>query len=734
MKINGLLLLLTISGAIAIQGCGGSDDKTEPSSTTPPPPVVQQPKKPELSITGESTLTIPLNQLFTLEFNNTGDAVESCTISPQLPSDLKSQKIGGTCVVLGTPTQAFEATTYTVTGINDVGNSQVEFTMGANHPAPLLASLPAEPFELNDRQQFHLEILTLSDSGFITDCTISPALPSGIGLSMDNGVCSIAGMPTAGSPLTEYTVTATNSGGSDSVSFSIIVNEISQYTGDGPDPFAFDYVAVVSENDKPSTSPVSLRTEIADIDSTLYIQSSGFPNLISQVRTSNNQNFTEPSDIAQLFELFVDPSTGEVEVRLQKQLNFETDAAFYEIDLQLGDDEQTLLVRLYDLQKGTEAEPLTISSYSELVSFAQGHFVSEAIGFDEIQLGGHENSQQQNVDNLFVSLDRDIDATMSKDSLWSAIALHGTINGRHHVIQNLHVDTLGFVNNINNVQNGKIKNIGFDNVKMKSQFISMSKGRIDTLYISGIATPEHATNMRVAPIRAAQDAIRKVYTNIYFDIGHINSLNRLELGSIFSGIASFFFFESAYSNGAVNASIPSNFSTVSIGGLVGFPTFSYSERFRESLFLSAIDFQIQGTGDRLFVGGLAGKHIQYPDGDTTSNDYRWRFVTDRNAPEIIRHVGNYDRDGNNDGMADENTTDTGRDMSGAGISEVQLKQAATFTGKWIEADSHFDITNGEYPVLKGMPYPHTEGASWLTHEDPGIAHQRATYNDYLTKP
>ena len=79
MKKNGLLLLLTLSGAMAIQGCGGSDDKAEPSSTTPPPPVSVPPplQKPELIVNGETTITPPINSSFSLEFVNSGDNVHN---------------------------------------------------------------------------------------------------------------------------------------------------------------------------------------------------------------------------------------------------------------------------------------------------------------------------------------------------------------------------------------------------------------------------------------------------------------------------------------------------------------------------------------------------------------------------------------------------------------------------------------------------------------------------------
>ena len=51
----------------------------------------------------------------------------------------------------------------------------------------------------------------IHNAGTATGCTASPALPAGLSLAAN---CNISGSPTAASELAEYTITATNSGGS----------------------------------------------------------------------------------------------------------------------------------------------------------------------------------------------------------------------------------------------------------------------------------------------------------------------------------------------------------------------------------------------------------------------------------------------------------------------------------------------------------------------------------------
>src|SRR4051812_36126081 len=62
-----------------------------------------------------------------------------------------------------------------------------------------------------------------NSGGPVDSYAISPSLPAGLSFNVTTGV--ISGTPTAISPATDYTVTATNSGGSTTVTLTITVND-----------------------------------------------------------------------------------------------------------------------------------------------------------------------------------------------------------------------------------------------------------------------------------------------------------------------------------------------------------------------------------------------------------------------------------------------------------------------------------------------------------------------------
>ena len=60
--------------------------------------------------------------------------------------------------------------------------------------------------------------------GPVVTWSIAPTLPTGLDIDASTG--EISGTPTVNSPLTTYTVTATNSGGSATTTIDITVNDI----------------------------------------------------------------------------------------------------------------------------------------------------------------------------------------------------------------------------------------------------------------------------------------------------------------------------------------------------------------------------------------------------------------------------------------------------------------------------------------------------------------------------
>ena len=72
-----------------------------------------------------------------------------------------------------------------------------------------------------------------ASGGPVVSWSISPALPAGLSLNTSTG--EISGTPTAVSPSTTYTVTATNAGGSGTATFTLEVNDVAPVIDYTPD-------------------------------------------------------------------------------------------------------------------------------------------------------------------------------------------------------------------------------------------------------------------------------------------------------------------------------------------------------------------------------------------------------------------------------------------------------------------------------------------------------------------
>ena len=154
--------------------------------------------------------------------SSTGGAVVTYSISPALPAGLSLDTASG--VISGTPGVSSAATDYTVTATNSGGSATVTVSITVNNDvAPSALSYPTNPAVYTKS----LAITNNSPSstgGAVVSYSISPALPAGLGLDTGSGV--ISGTPTALSAEADYTVTATNTGGSATVSLTITVNDV----------------------------------------------------------------------------------------------------------------------------------------------------------------------------------------------------------------------------------------------------------------------------------------------------------------------------------------------------------------------------------------------------------------------------------------------------------------------------------------------------------------------------
>ena len=153
--------------------------------------------------------------------SSTGGAVVTYAIAPSLPTGLSLDTVSG--VISGTPSQLREAREYTVTATNSGGSTTAVVRITVNDVAPSALSYAMSPAVYTVGVAI-TDNVPSSTGGAVVTYAIAPSLPTG--LSLDTGSGVISGTPGASSAVTEYTVTATNSGGSTTAVVKITVNDV----------------------------------------------------------------------------------------------------------------------------------------------------------------------------------------------------------------------------------------------------------------------------------------------------------------------------------------------------------------------------------------------------------------------------------------------------------------------------------------------------------------------------
>jgi hypothetical protein len=150
-----------------------------------------------------------------------GDSINSYQINPALPLGVSMDSITG--VISGTASVLMPLTQYTITGSNAGGNATSIFTLTVNSIAPnILKYSDSNIVATRTVSNIQSNPVYVGDS--IVLFKINPLLP--IGVSLDSITGKISGIPTSLSPLTTYTITGTNSGGSANASIKLTVNAI----------------------------------------------------------------------------------------------------------------------------------------------------------------------------------------------------------------------------------------------------------------------------------------------------------------------------------------------------------------------------------------------------------------------------------------------------------------------------------------------------------------------------
>ena len=154
---------------------------------------------------------------------SSGGAVTSYVVSPALPAGLTLNPSTG--VISGTPTVATPTASYTFTATNSGGSTNVMLSITVNDAAPTALAYLINPAIYIQGTAITANNPT-SSGGVVLSYAVSPALPPGLTLNTSTGI--ISGTPTTLTAIANYTITATNTGGSTTASLSIAV--VSAYT------------------------------------------------------------------------------------------------------------------------------------------------------------------------------------------------------------------------------------------------------------------------------------------------------------------------------------------------------------------------------------------------------------------------------------------------------------------------------------------------------------------------
>ena len=207
-------VLSSTTYTITASNSGGSDSTTITIQVNDVPPntIIYNPHNMSLVRNTAMSANTP---------SVSGGSVTTWAISPALPSGLTFSTNSG--LISGTPsTLQTSAQLYTVWANNSGGSASttINITILEQAPSGLNYNPSALSLTVNTTMSPSYPIVF---GGAIASWQISPALPAGLSFGTSNG--SIWGAPTSIQSLTTYTIWANNSGGSNSTTITITVND-----------------------------------------------------------------------------------------------------------------------------------------------------------------------------------------------------------------------------------------------------------------------------------------------------------------------------------------------------------------------------------------------------------------------------------------------------------------------------------------------------------------------------
>lgn len=152
---------------------------------------------------------------------SSGGTAASYSVSPALPAGLAMNF--GSGVISGTPTAVTATANYTVTASDAAGSTTTTLSVTVNDQPPSALSYAAGTAAYTINVPITPNA-PANSGGTVISYSVLPALPAGLSFNTATGI--ISGDPTALAAAANYTVTATNSGGSATAAVSIAVNAV----------------------------------------------------------------------------------------------------------------------------------------------------------------------------------------------------------------------------------------------------------------------------------------------------------------------------------------------------------------------------------------------------------------------------------------------------------------------------------------------------------------------------
>ncbi|WGK94385.1 MULTISPECIES: putative Ig domain-containing protein [Flavobacterium] len=140
---------------------------------------------------------------------NGGGTVVSYSVSPALPAGLSLNTTTG--AITGTPT-AVVSTIFVITATNSAGSTFAVINISVKDIAPSALTYIGSPFTYTKGTAITAIAAPTNSGGIPTSYAVSPALPAGLNLNTTTG--EITGIPLMSATAFNYTIKASNSGGS----------------------------------------------------------------------------------------------------------------------------------------------------------------------------------------------------------------------------------------------------------------------------------------------------------------------------------------------------------------------------------------------------------------------------------------------------------------------------------------------------------------------------------------